>query len=166
MSSTNGFPFQATRRFVLSKIESQDSAFVISAIGLIDERRGWMASHKVRAGRLVAKISAGDLSPEDLAEAAALMKPYARTLARVLREKEMAERPELMSVASVFGMVRPAPATPTVPTGTIVQAEAAIVSTTAEAPVVAPKRRGRPPGSKKNKKPCSEPEQPKRRRRS
>jgi hypothetical protein len=148
MSSTNGFPFQATRRFVLSKIESHDSVFVIAALRLVDERCGWMASHKVRAAKVLAKIAADNLSSDDLAEAAALARPYARTISRILRERELAERPELLGQAALFGVHRPTVVAPVETAPLVAVAPAPVVDTTAEPATLPKKRRGRPPGSK------------------
>ncbi|MBX3231997.1 MAG: hypothetical protein KIT84_20225 [Labilithrix sp.] len=166
MASSNGYPF-TSRRKVVERITSEP-AFALACIRLVDERRGWMASHRVRAGKVLAKIIAGDLSPSDLAEVISLISPYARTVSRILREREIAEgAPELAAKAAVFGVLRPASAAPD--TREVVQpsvASPSVADTPAavEVPVVAPKRRGRSPGSK-NKKPRSESE-PKRRRRS
>lgn len=161
--ASNGYPF-ITRNEVATRIASEP-AFAVEAVRLIDERHGWMASHRPRASRLVARLAAGAPTAEDVAEAIALTMPYARTIARVLREKEMAERPELMGVAAVFGVVCPA-AVPTERTTPVEAAPAPVVDKLEPtgAPVAPPKRRpGRPKGSK-NRKPRSEPEQPKRRR--
>lgn len=155
---SNGYPFMS-RRAVTEKIISEP-AFALECVRLVDERRGWMASHKSRASKVVARIAAGNLSAEDLAEVAAIIAPYARTISRVLREKEMAERPELTVQAAVFGIVRP----------TTVQKEAsaeattlAPVATASTEPVSVPRKRGRPKGSKNKPK---EESTPKRRRRS
>lgn len=148
---SNGYPFMS-KRAVAEKITSEP-AFALECVRLVDERRGWMASHKVRAGKVLAKIAAGDLSPADLAEAISLISPYARTVSRVLRERDMAERPELAAQAVVFGVVRP----------TTTQAEVATAPVGTE-PVSVPKKRGRPKGSK-NRLKAEEPG-PKRRRRS
>jgi hypothetical protein len=151
--SSNGYPF-VTKNEVAKRIASEPT-FVIECIKILDGK--WMASHKVRAGKLVARVAEGDLSPEDLVEAIALVMPYARTLSRILRDRQIAEgSPELLGQALVFGVLRPASDVDTA------RAEAAPTPPVVETPVVAPKRRGRPPGSK-NKKPRSEPEQPSKR---
>lgn len=155
--SNNGYPF-ISRKQVAERLASEP-AFVIECMLLLDGK--WMASHKVRAGKVLAKIAAGNLSPEDLAEAVALVVPYARTISRVLREKEMAERPELAMQAAVFGIVRPTTAQADVATAPVALAPVATASTE---PVSVPKKRGRPKGSKS--RPKAEEPGPKRRRRS
>lgn len=155
---SNGYPF-ISKRAVTERIASE-SAFALECVRLVDERRGWMASHKTRASKVVAKIAAGNLSPEDLAEAISLISPYARTISRVLREKEMAERPELAAQAVVFGVVRPT--TTQVEVATVPVALAPVATTNTE-PVSVPKRRGRPKGSRNKPK---EEQVSKRRRRS
>jgi hypothetical protein len=155
--SSNGYIF-TSRKQVLARIASEPS-YAVEAVRLIDERNGWMASHRSRASKLVARLAAGSRSAEDLAEAVALAVPYARTLSRLAREKEIAARPELMGVAALFGVVRP-----------VVQAEVATapvalapVATASTEPASVPKRRGRPKGSRNKPK---EEAAPKRRRRS
>ncbi len=156
--SSNGYPF-VTKNEVSQRIASEP-AFALECVRLVDERRGWMASHKARAAKLAAKIADGNLSPEDFAEAVALAVPYARTVSRVLREKEMAESPQLAVQAAVFGVVRPT----TVQTETSAASVAlAPVATASTEPVSVPRKRGRPKGSKNKPK---EESTPKRRRRS
>lgn len=149
---SNGYPFMS-RRAVAEKITSEPS-FALECVRLVDERQGWMASHKVRAGKVLARIAAGELSPSDLAEAISLISPHARTVSHILREREMAERPELAAQAVVFGVVLP----------TTVQPDATTmpVATTSTEPVSVPRKRGRPKGSKNKPK---EESTPKRRRR-
>lgn len=163
--STNGYLF-TTRKQVLARLTpSSEPEFLISAVRLIAERNGWMASHRSRAAKLIAKLAEGAASTSDLAEAAELMKPYARTISRILREREIAEgSSELVAKAAVFGVVPTSP-TSAISTGTASTPASVAAATAAEVPTVPTKRRpGRPKGSK-NKKPRSESE-PRRRRRS
>lgn len=154
--SSNGYPFMS-KRTVTEKITSEP-AFVIECVRLIDGK--WMASHKTRASKVVAKIAADNLSAEDLAEAAALIAPYARTISRILRERQIAEgSPELVAKAAVFGVARPAVQTEVT---TAPVAFAPVVTTSTE-PASVPKKRGRPKGVRNKPK---EEEAPKRRRRS
>lgn len=157
---SNGYPF-VTKNEIAKRIASEP-AFATECVCLVDERRGWMASHRARAARLVARIAVGDLSPDDLVEAIALARPYSRTISRILRERQVAEgAPELVAQAAVFGIVRSGPAP------SVASADAApvpAVDTTApEASTATPKRRGRPKGSKN--RPKGEAPLPKRRRR-
>lgn len=158
---SNGYPF-TTRNQVIGRIASEPG-FVIECVRLVDERRGWMASHRPRATHLVARLAKGDPSVEDLAEAVALVTPYARTIARVLRDRQIAEgHPELFARAAVFGLVRSSPAPMVAAEAVVAPVPVVNIPATAEAPVVK-KKRGRPPGAKN--KPRSESE-PRRRRRS
>lgn len=146
--SGNGYSF-TTRKAVLATISSLDVEHLLSYVRLVDERRGWMASHRVRAARLIARLSAGPPSPEDLVAAASLMKPYARTISRVLREREIAEGgPEIAARAAVFGVLRPLGATEA--TTPMEAASATVIDMIAtEVSSAPPKRRpGRPKGSR------------------
>lgn len=154
--SNNGYPF-ISRKQVVERLVS-DPAFVIESMRLIDGK--WMASHKTRASKVIAKIATGNLSPEDLVEAISLISPYARTISRMLREREMAERPDLMGVAAMFGVVRPA-VQAEVATAPVALAPVAPASTE---PASVPRKRGRPKGSKD--RPKAEEPGSKRRRRS
>ena len=146
---SNGYPFKATRKFVLATIAAHDFEFIVSVIRLIDERRGWMASHKTRASKIIAKIAAGNLSAEDLAEAAALVARYARTISRILREKEIAERPELAVQAAVFGVLHPTASLTETSVATEAAPAPAVDATATEVLAAPPKRRpGRPKGSR------------------
>jgi len=163
MSSTNGYPF-ATRREILAKIAT-DRGFVAECMATLQARyeargagtssMGWMASHASKAIALAAKVGAGEASDKEMAEAAKLAARYSKQLARALRDRDLAARPELGAQAAIFGVggggggEQSAPAIP--------------AATSAESPLVA-KRRGRPPGSK-NKKPKDSPK-PQRRRRA
>lgn len=159
MSSTNGYPF-VTKNEVTKRIASEPT-FVLECIRILDGK--WMASHKVRAGKIVARVAAGELLPEDLVEAIALVTPYARTLSRILRDRQIAEgSPELAAQAAVFGVVRPTVATEAA--RAVEAVPASVVNTAAtEAPAVPTKRRrGRPKGSRNRVK--TDVPMPKRRR--
>lgn len=154
--SNNGYPF-ISRKQVVERLASEP-AFVIECVRLIDAK--WMASHKTRASKVIAKIAAGNLSPEDLVEAISLISPYARTISRMLRERDLAARPELAAQAAVFGVVRPTTVQADIATAPVALAP---VATTSTEPVSVPKKRGRPKGSRNKPK---EESPPKRRRRS
>lgn len=161
---SNGYPF-TSRKQVAHRIASEP-AFAVEAVRLVDERNGWMASHRPRAARLVARLADGAPTAEDLVEAIALVTPYARTLSRILRERQIAEgSPELVAQAAVFGVLRSA--TTQTKAITAPGAPAPVVDTTAtEAPATPVKRRpGRPKGSR-NRVREEEPAPKRRRRRS
>jgi hypothetical protein len=180
MSSTNGYPF-ASRRMVIARIAS-DPAFAIDCVKMLDARRAWMASHRPAAAKLVARLDAGPANAELACEAARLVGRYSKTLARILRERDLAERPELTTVGAVFGVARVA--APVTPAGLPVAVAPAVVPPEA-APVVVPnappsepppseepgsepapppKRRGRPKGSRNRPRTADEPKPTRRRR--
>lgn len=153
MNSSNGYPFMSRRR-VLERIAAEP-AFAVECVRMIDSRNGWMVSHRAAASKLVAKIAAGATDESDCAEAARLASRYGKTLARLFRERDLADRPELAAVGAVFGVV------PTTTPNASPQAPAAAAAAVASSPsvpegVAAPKRRGRPKGSK-NRTPRAEP---------
>lgn len=156
VKASNGYPF-TTRKQIIDRIASEPG-FVVECVRLIDGK--WMASHRARSAAVLAKIAAGNVSAEDLAEAVALVTPYARTISRILRERQISEgHSELMGVAAVFGVVRPSSAY-AIPTATPAETEAARppavdAAAATEAPAAQRPRRGRPLGSK-NKKPRSD----------
>ncbi len=171
--STNGYPFLSKRQ-ILERIAS-DPSFVVECVAILEDRyqrrasgpgdsMGWMASHAAKASGLAAKIAAGDATEKERAEAGKLVVRYTKQLARVFRERDLAARPELGAQAAVFGLAPVQSAD--VPAAVSVAAVPAPVEPLAPPAeqVPAPKRRGRPPGSK-NKKPRDEPA-PSRRRRS
>lgn len=155
VKASNGYPF-TTRKQVIDRIASEP-AFVVECVHLIDGK--WMASHKTRALKVVAKLAAGNLSPEEHAEAMTLVMSYTRTISRILRERDLAARPELAAQAAVFGVVHPA-ATETRQVEATTKASAA--TSTAEATVVMKRRPGRPKGSKNKPKPDSAPKRQRR----
>lgn len=112
-----------------------------------------MASHRPRAARLLTRLAEGTPSAEDVVEAIAIAAPYARTLARLAREKEMAEgNSEFLARAASFGVIRPMTTAP-VEVAPATASPAAGVETPAAAESALPKkRRGRPPGSKNRPK--------------
>ena len=143
-----------SRRQVVEQLGS-DAAFVRRCVRLLHERTvaktgGFMASHLRRAARLVALLN--EFTDAALLEEACWMTAYARTLARIFREEQLATNPGLASQAAVFG-VGPA-ARPRAP------ALAAAEEATAEPPPPARRRPGRP-----RKNPTDQPTQGRRRRR-
>ncbi len=170
--STNGYPFMS-RAAVLAKITAEP-AFAVECVRIIEERGGFMASHRARAAKLISGLAAGKPSTTQLQDAAELAARYSKTLARVFRERDLAARPELAVAGAVFGVVASAPppaATTPVPAPAMparaptVVAPKAKPATEAAAPAApAPKRRGRPPGSKN--RPKDAPAPTKRRRRT
>ncbi len=181
--STNGYPF-TTRRQVLERIAS-DPTFVVECVAILEDRyqrrasgpgesMGWMASHAAKASGLAAKIAAGEATEKERAEAAKLALRYAKQLARVFRDRDLAARPELDAQAAVFGLAppgspvrtatdHPAATSPTAPGDACVAPVTPAVQAEAPSePVPAPKRRGRPKGSKNRPKEHAAP--PRRRR--
>ena len=151
--NTNGYPF-TSRRQILERI-STDATFAVSCVSIIEERKGWMASHRARASKLVARLAAGAPTPADYAEALELAARYGKTLARVFRDRELAARPELAAVGAAFG-VGPVPATaPTV--ASEAGKDAPSQEEASSEPVPARKKRGRPVGSKNRPKDAPKP---------
>jgi hypothetical protein len=160
--SPNGYPF-LSRRQILQRIDA-DPLFAVECVAILQERHerrtrgastgsiGWMASHTARAVKLAAKLASGEATEKDRAEARQLARRYTKQLARVLRERELASRPELVAQAAVFGIRGGDPSTPDATSG----------SRSDEQPAP-PKKRGRPKGSRN--KPKVEPA-PRRRRRA
>ncbi len=171
--STNGYPFMS-RAAVLAKITAEP-AFAVECVRIIEERGGFMASHRARAAKLISGLASGKPSTAQLQDAAELAARYSKTLARVFRERDLAARPEIAAAGAVFGVVAGAPS-PAATTGAVpapaIPARAPVVvapkakpATEAAAPAdPAPKRRGRPPGSKN--RPKDAPAPTKRRRRT
>lgn len=157
--ASNGYPF-VSRRDVAQRIASEPS-FAAECIRALDAGSKWMASHRSRAAKLVARLATDSPSAEDLAEAAALAAPYARTLARILRERQIASGdPDLLAKAAVFGVVRSAMA---IELGPPTASAPGAIGGTTTTEVPAARKRGRPKGSKNRKLP-SDPEEPMKRR--
>jgi hypothetical protein len=168
--SQNSYPF-TSRAQMLVRINAEPD-FAIEAVRMIDARRAWMASHRARAAKLIAKLDAGAPTSTDQKEASALAARYSKTLARILREKALADRPELAAIGAVFGVV---------PGGAVGSSDVVAVPSPVVAPVPAkappapettpservpvPKRRlGRPPGSRNKIHAKDEPRLPRKRR--
>ena len=115
------------------------------------------------ASKLVARMAAGAPTAADYAEALEPAARYGKTLARVFRERKLAARPELGTQAAVFGVVGP-PTQAATPTETVASSPEPVSEDTADVPI-APKKRGRPKGSK-NKVLARSLTEPKRRKRS
>lgn len=159
--SSNGYPF-TSRRQILERIAAEPP-FAHECVSIIEERKGWMASHRARASKLVARMAAGAPTAADYAEALELAARYGKTLARVFRERKLAARPELGTQAAVFGVVGP-PTQAATPTETVASSPEPVSEDTADVPI-APEKRGRPKGSK-NKVLARSSTEPKRRKRS
>jgi len=171
--NANGYPFM-TRRQILARIEA-DPAFAVECVTIVQERHerrgvgtgesmGWMASHAAKATKLGAKLASGEATDKERVEAAQLVKSYAKQLARVFRDRELAARPDLAAQAAVFGVGTgntPTPpsagASPTAPPRDTSEQTAAALTEQ----VLGPRKRGRPKGSKNKPKA----DQPARRRR-
>jgi hypothetical protein len=145
-----------SRRAVLEKIAT-DRAFAAECIAILQARHeargagtssmGWMASHASKAVVLAAKVATGEASDKEMADATKLAARYSKQLARALRDRDLAARPELGAQAAVFGVGaggdgEPAPATPA-------------AASDEQAPPA--KRRGRPKGSKNRPKDSPKP---------
>jgi crotonobetainyl-CoA:carnitine CoA-transferase CaiB-like acyl-CoA transferase len=142
--SSNGYPFVSTRRWVMQRLGSEP-AFALECVAILAERNAFMASHRVRAARLLARLAAGSPTTEDIEEVAKLASRYGKTLARILREREVLT-PEVAARAAVFGVVQPqSRATPAAEA--VSSPGTASADGLADAPT-ATKRRGRPKGSK------------------
>lgn len=139
--NANGYPF-LSRAQILARVAA-DPAFALECFRALNDYRGWMASHQTAATALTVKVSNGTPEERDYAEAARLAARYGKTLARLFRERALAERPELAVVGAVFGVL-PRIAESTTTTRPAVPSPVA----TETAPTPTPKRRGRPPGSK------------------
>ena len=159
--STNGYPF-LSRRQILARIAS-DAAFAIECVRLIESRHAWMASHRAAAAKLIARLDAGPVDATTSAEALRLASRYSKTLARIIRERDLAERPELVAIGAVFGVAGVGPAAqPDVPATVEVSVATKNTSSPEAASEPTPsKKRGRPKGSKTRAK-----DEPKPRRRT
>jgi hypothetical protein len=152
--NANGYPF-LTRRQILERIDAEPS-FATECVAILQDRHerrsagnssmGWMASHAARATELATKIATGEATEKERAEAVQLVRRYSKQLARVFRERELAARPDLGTQAAVFG-VAPVGAQPVTPAET---APPRTPTTREESP--APRKRGRPKGSKNKPK--------------
>jgi hypothetical protein len=166
--SSNGYPF-LSRRQIRERIASEP-AFVVQCFAILKERyerraaltgesAGWMASHASRATTLAMKLVVGNATEKERAEAALLVAHYSKQLARVLRDREIAARPEVMAHAAVFGVapvrVVVAPAIEAAAPVEPLEAPRAAPVSHAEPPSEPPpppKKRGRPVGSRNRPK--------------
>lgn len=171
MSATNGYPF-LSKRAIAERIRT-DRAFALDAFQILlarTEQRtaavrgssGFMASHASIVRRLAVTLEQRPLDDAEHMKLAALLCRYARQIAAHLRTIEIQTRPELLAIASMFSAIS------TVTTG-MPEAKDSDEMTVPETitPVVdvtAPRRRGRPKGSRNRVR--EEEPAPKRRRRS
>ena len=157
--NSNGYIF-TTRRQILARVS--EPAFAVECVRILDAGVRWMASHRARAAKLMARLAAGPPTAADYAEASALAGRYGKTLARVFRERELVARPDLAAQAAVFGVARSQ--TEPVLAGATVAPREAVSADGPDPPVApaAPKKRGRPKGSKNQVRAASEPRRRKR----
>ena len=179
--STNGYPF-LSRKQILGRLA--EPAFAATCVAILQDRyerraalpgeaAGWMASHAATA----TKIAAGEASEKERAEVTKLASRYTKQLARVFRDRELAARPELVAQAAVFGIALAVASTAAGESGAMVERVSNSVAPPSSveppaptsAPASAPKRRGRPPGSKNRPRgskttPIDEPKLPRKRR--
>jgi hypothetical protein len=73
-----------------------------------------MASQASEGTRLAMRFAEGEQSDADIVRAIALMRRYSRALAAHFRARQLAEQPELVEVAALFG-VGPSPVVPAGP---------------------------------------------------
>lgn len=179
------YPF-VTRRDVIARLSS-DPAFVRECIGVLHRRfleretlkppAGWMSSHVKTGEDLYLRLMARNCRDADVARARELVTRYAKQLARVLRDEQIARDPQLALVATVFGITssrdvdgreasdaRPvddvgATDTPSAERDTVDSpSDASVATEKARAPARLPddsqprRRQGRPPGSKNKAK--------------
>jgi hypothetical protein len=112
--SNMAYPF-VTRRQVVERLDL-DAEFVMECIGLLHRRyqdraalvppAGWMASHIKLGEQLFTKLSSPACMPADVAQGATLAKRYAKQIASVLRDDQIARQPGLGLAAAVFGVRR------------------------------------------------------------
>jgi len=183
--STNGYPF-LSRKQILGRLA--EPAFAATCVAILQDRyerraalpgeaAGWMASHAATATKIAAKIAAGEASEKERAEVTKLASRYTKQLARVFRDRELAARPELVAQAAVFGIALAVASTAAGESGAMVERVSNSVAPPSSveppaptsAPASAPKRRGRPPGSKNRPRgskttPIDEPKLPRKRR--
>jgi len=174
MSSTNGFPFLSKR--AIADMIRTDRAYALDTFRVLLARTeqhaaglqgagGFMASHRPAARQLAAVLEERPLNDAEHAKLVAILVHYSRQLAAHFRAVDLQARSELLSIASTFSAI---PAMTSEPSTMVAAGHDEVTASMAESPAAvdapAPRRRGRPPGSR-SKKPRSEPEQPKRRRR-
>lgn len=111
------YPF-VTHRQVIERLE-RDPEFVRECVGILHRRyvdrdilqppAGWMASHRKLGEELYARITSAECTDEEIARAAVLLKRYAKQIAKILRDEQIARDPRLGLAAAVYG-VRPSDA--------------------------------------------------------
>jgi hypothetical protein len=159
----NGYPF-LSRRQIAERIHS-DPAFAVECVAILQERHerrgsaggvesmGWMASQAAKAVKLAAKLASGEATEKDRAEAMQLASRYTKQLARVFRERELANRPELGAQAAVFGVGVGGKGEQLEPAETLTEPTVETAGAPrAEETLARQKKRGRPKGSKNKQK--------------
>lgn len=112
--TTNGYPF-TTRRAVLERLD-RDPAFVRTCVEILHRRyldrallpppAGWMSSHKKAGEGIHARLASDAFTAADIVTAAKIAKRYAKQLAKVFRDEQLARDPGLAVAAAVFGVRR------------------------------------------------------------
>jgi len=110
----NGYPF-VTRRQVLERLD-RDPEFVRACVAILHRRyldrailsppAGWMSSHKKAGEGIHAKLASDASTAADIVTAAKIAKRYAKQLAKVFRDEQLAHEPGLAVAAAVFGVRR------------------------------------------------------------
>lgn len=169
MSATNGYPF-LTKKAIAERIRN-DREYALDVFRLLLARTaqrtadtrgasGFMASHAGTVRELATTLEERPLDDAEHAKLAKLLCHYTKQLAAHFRTLDLQARPELLQVASVFSAipgVAVARSESEAETGATEAAEDAGSGHAAsdESPAVdvpAPRRRGRPKGSKNRPK--------------
>lgn len=169
MSATNGYPF-LTKKAIAERLRV-DREYALEMFRLLLARTaertadtrgasGFMASHAGTVRGIAATLEERALDDAEHLKLATLLAHYTKQLAAHFRTLELQARPELLQVASVFSAipgVAVARSESEAETGAIEEAEDAGSGDAASAEgraveVPAPRRRGRPKGSKNRPK--------------
>src|SRR5258708_6460556 len=109
------YPF-ATKRDIVRRLDDPkgEETFVRQAMEILHRRfvdrdlleppAGWMVSHRQAGESLYQALSSPECADADVARAATLVKHYARQVAKVLRDEEVARDPRLGLAAAIFGV--------------------------------------------------------------
>jgi hypothetical protein len=116
--NSNNYPF-LTKKEIKEQIETDD-AFVLTCLQVMHSRqtehevdskttkdrnkRGWMSSHAVRGTELAVKAQTETLSAEEVAKVREMVCRYSKQLASHFRQARLAEEPDLVETAAVFGV--------------------------------------------------------------
>lgn len=113
------YPFTSKRQIVARL--ATDDEFVVECLGILQARQtayeqetlttvvrnraGWMSSHAVNMGKLVAKIASGETPDvEDFEKGREACSHYGRQLAAHFRQEALQKDPGLADAARVFGV--------------------------------------------------------------